>query len=45
MKSPSWIKEWYKKQEQYDRLVATYKNNEMTKPIQKKVKNGKTTTR
>ena len=27
----SWLKDWYKKQEQLDRLVSTYKNNEMMK--------------
>lgn len=37
MEHSSWLKDWYKKQEQYDRLVSMYKNNEMTKPIQKKV--------
>ena len=28
----NWIKDWYKKQEQNDRLVNTYKNHEMTIP-------------
>ena len=47
MEQVSWLKDWYTKQEQYDRLVSTYKNNETTKSIQKKVNkhdsNGNTT--
>lgn len=37
MEQTSWLKDWYKKQEQYDRLVSTYKNNEMDTPVKKKV--------
>ena len=30
-KGINWIKDWYTKQEQHDKLVDTYKNNEVFK--------------